>query len=55
MGVRVEFDVEAPMRDGIVLRANVYRPDGEAPWPTLLARLPYGKDLPMIEIGRAHV
>ncbi|MBS1881462.1 MAG: CocE/NonD family hydrolase [Actinobacteria bacterium] len=32
------------MRDGTVLRANVYRPEGEGPWPTLLARLPYGKD-----------
>jgi len=48
MGVRVEFDAAAPMRDGVVLRANVYRPDGDGPWPTLLARLPYGKDLPMI-------
>ena len=45
-GVRVEFDAEARMRDGAILRANVYRPDGAGPWPTLLARTPYGKDLP---------
>jgi putative CocE/NonD family hydrolase len=45
-GVRVEFDVEARMRDGAILRANVYRPDGPGAWPTLLARTPYGKDLP---------
>jgi uncharacterized protein len=45
-GVTVEFDVPAPMRDGVVLRANVYRPEGEGPWPTLLMRLPYGKDVP---------
>ena len=44
--VRVEFDVPARMRDGVVLRANVYRPEGEGPWPTLLTRLPYGKDDP---------
>src|SRR6185436_10883226 len=43
-GVTVEFDVRARMRDGVVLRANVYRPDSEGPWPTLLARTPYGKD-----------
>lgn len=46
--VTVEFDVSARMRDGVTLRANVYRPDGPGPWPTLLTRLPYGKDLPMI-------
>jgi len=34
------------MRDGVVLRANVYRPAGPGPWPTLLARTPYGKDRP---------
>ncbi|MFL5863620.1 MAG: CocE/NonD family hydrolase [Solirubrobacteraceae bacterium] len=34
------------MRDGTVLKATVYRPEGPGPWPTLLARTPYGKDLP---------
>lgn len=40
----VEFDVPATMRDGTVLRANVYRPSGPGPWPVLLTRTPYGKD-----------
>ena len=44
--VTVELDVPATMRDGTVLRANVYRPAGDGPWPVLLTRLPYGKDLP---------
>lgn len=35
------------MRDGTILRANVYRPAGEGRWPVLLTRLPYGKDLPI--------
>ncbi|HEX7289939.1 MAG TPA: CocE/NonD family hydrolase [Conexibacter sp.] len=43
-GVGVEFDVPAAMRDGVTLRANVYRPEGSGPWPTLLMRTPYGKD-----------
>src|SRR5579863_7242723 len=43
--ITVEFDVPATMRDGTVLRANVYRPAGEGRWPVLLTRLPYGKDL----------
>src|SRR5216684_1846013 len=42
-----EFDVPATMRDGIILRANVYRPAGEGKWPVLLTRLPYGKDFPL--------
>lgn len=47
-GVRVEFNVPATMRDGTILRANVYRPDdgGAGTYPVLLTRLPYGKDLP---------
>jgi uncharacterized protein len=42
--VTVEFDVPTRMRDGTILRANVYRPSADGPWPTLLARSPYGKD-----------
>ena len=49
MGQRIliEKDVEATMRDGTVLRANVYKPDTPEPLPVLLTRLPYGKDLPL--------
>lgn len=35
------------MRDGTVLRANVYRPVADWLSPVLLTRLPYGKDLPL--------
>lgn len=41
--VQVEFDVPARMRDGVVLRADVYRPAGNGPWPTLVVRTPYNK------------
>lgn len=44
--ITVDFDVPATMRDGVLLRANIYRPVGEGRWPVLLTRLPYGKDLP---------
>ncbi len=47
--VTVEFDVPARMRDGVVLRANVYRPGGDGPWPTLLARTPYDKSSSLTE------
>ncbi|HEY0756587.1 MAG TPA: CocE/NonD family hydrolase [Ktedonobacteraceae bacterium] len=45
--VVVDYDVPAKMRDGVTLRANVFRPAGEGRWPVLLTRLPYGKDLPL--------
>ncbi|MCC6312758.1 MAG: CocE/NonD family hydrolase [Thermomicrobiales bacterium] len=42
--IAVEYDVPCRMRDGTVLRADVYRPaDGSGPWPVLLIRLPYDK------------
>ncbi|WP_086799913.1 CocE/NonD family hydrolase [Streptomyces caniscabiei] len=46
--VQIEFDVPAEMRDGTVLRADVYRPGGTGPWPVLLTRLPYGKQMPQL-------
>ena len=42
--VHVEYDVEAPMRDGVVLRSTVYRPAGSKAYPVLLNRTPYGRD-----------
>ena len=41
--VRVSENVGAPMRDGTVLRGDVYRPRGSGPWPVLVCRTPYGK------------
>src|SRR5260370_33369447 len=45
--ITLDFDVPARMRDGTILRANVYRPASEGQWPVLLTRLPYGKDFPL--------
>jgi uncharacterized protein len=45
VGVLVERDVPAEMRDGTVLMSNVYGPVEGGPYPVLLARHPYGKDL----------
>ena len=36
-------DVEATMRDGVVLRADVYRPDAAGKFPVILERTPYNK------------
>ncbi len=40
---RVEHDVAVPMRDGVVLRADLYRPRTGGPFPVLVYRTPYGK------------
>ena len=37
-------NVEVPMRDGTVLRADVWLPPREGRFPTLVYRTPYGKD-----------
>ena len=43
LGVIAQLDVAVPMRDGVVLRANVFRPDRGGPYPALVMRTPYGK------------
>ena len=43
----VDRDVEARMRDGTILRADVYRPAEGGPFPTLLMRTPYDRSQPM--------
>lgn len=40
----VDWDVAVPMRDGIRLRVNVFRPDDDRQHPVLLCAHPYGKD-----------
>ena len=40
----VENGVSMKTRDGVTLRADIYRPAGEGKYPTLLQRTPYNKD-----------
>jgi len=47
----VENDVAVPMRDGVVLRADVLRPRGGGPFPVLVYRTPYGKEFALKEYG----
>lgn len=39
-----ERNLAVSMRDGVVLRVNVYRPTGTGPFPVILSAHPYGKD-----------
>jgi putative CocE/NonD family hydrolase len=40
--IRIEGHVAVPMRDGVKLYADVYRPRREGRFPTLVTRTPYG-------------
>lgn len=33
-----------PMRDGVELATDIFLPEGDGPWPTILFRTPYGRD-----------
>ena len=41
--VRLEKNVAARMRDGVILRADLYRPDTTGRFPAVLQRTPYSK------------
>ena len=41
--VTLERNVAVPMRDGVMLRADVYRPQAAGPFPVILTRTPYNK------------
>jgi uncharacterized protein len=39
----IERDIAVRMRDGVILRADVFRPGGKGTFPVLVYRTPYGK------------
>ncbi len=43
--MRIDSDVPIAMDDGVVLRADVFRPDADAPVPAILSYGPYAKGL----------
>jgi uncharacterized protein len=44
-GVRLERCIRCRLADGTTLVSDHYYPAGEGPWPTLLMRQPYGRDI----------
>jgi predicted acyl esterase len=44
-GMRIDWDVAVPMDDGVVLRADVYRPPKDGKYPVILSYGPYAKGL----------
>lgn len=57
--VKVQRNVEVKMRDGVILRGDVYRPDADGKFPVLLQRTPYrrfvwGYDIDFAQRVAAH-
>src|SRR5690349_18062843 len=46
MNILIEKNVMIPMRDGVKLATDIYRPTEEGRFPVLLSRLPYNKEMP---------
>lgn len=42
--MKLQRDAAIPMRDGTILYGDVYKPEGNGPWPALLERTPYNKE-----------
>ena len=53
--MRVETNIPIPMRDGAILRANVYRPEAEGRFPILMTFGPYGKDVPLRQFMQEYM
>jgi predicted acyl esterase len=48
-GMRIDWDVPIVASDGLVMRADVYRPDDDGQHPVILSYGPYAKGLPFQE------
>jgi len=48
MELTIEKNLQVPMRDGITLASDVYRPAGDVRSPVVLMRLPYNKEQPIL-------
>jgi predicted acyl esterase len=49
-GMRIDWDVDIPMDDGVAMRADVFRPDDDGRYPVILSYGPYAKGLAFQEI-----
>ncbi|MCK4342844.1 MAG: CocE/NonD family hydrolase [Phycisphaerae bacterium] len=43
--VKIDSNVRVPMRDGVKLATDIYRPDADGKFPTILVRTPYKKEM----------
>ena len=53
-GLIVEKSVDVPMRDGLSLKCDVFRPDDPGRFPVIMTLGPYLKDEPIDYGGKAE-
>jgi hypothetical protein len=41
--MRINIDVQVPMRDGVIMSSDIYMPQGDGPFPALMLRTIYDK------------
>ena len=47
ISLKIESNIAVTMRDSVTLYADIYRPDSDGPFPTILQRTPYDKSTSM--------
>ena len=53
--IKFEFNVKkVPMRDGVMLAANIWRPKAEGRFPVIYLHVPYDKSNPTFTVARAE-
>src|SRR5215467_7011882 len=52
--ILIQNHVEAKMRDGVILRADIYRPKADGKFPVLLERTPYNKAMETLGVRGAE-
>lgn len=52
--VSIERDAICEMRDGVILRNDIYRPEAPGSYPVLLVRGPYDKRVGLASFGNSH-
>lgn len=50
--VEVRFAVQTPMRDGVRLVSDLWKPPGTGPFPTILVRTPYERTMELVPQAR---
>src|SRR5690606_38486537 len=55
LSIVVEKDIPVAMRDGTILRTDVYRPAEGGPFPVIMQRTPYNKETAALSLQQTDV
>ena len=55
LSIVVEKDIPVAMRDGTILRTDVYRPAEGGPFPVIMQRTPYNKETASLSLQQTDV